>query len=158
MARINYQKTSPQLFQKLYDLSQSFKDSPITQDIRDLVHIRASQLNGCAFCVDMHVKEAKIHGERELRIHHLSIWRDSPLFSAKEKAILEWTELITLHPDNGISDAQFGQVREYLSEKEISDLTFDIAIINFWNRLNAGSRSVPGSLDVMFGLDKAGLN
>jgi AhpD family alkylhydroperoxidase len=157
MSRLNHQKLSPQLFQKLYEMTQSFSDSPVTQNMRDLVHVRASQLNGCAFCLDMHVKEAKIHGERELRLYHLPIWRESSLFSAKEKAILEWTELITLHPEKGISDETFNRIREHLSEKELSDLTYDICLINFWNRLNAAGKTAPGTLDAMMGLDKAGL-
>src|SRR5438034_11199043 len=107
------------------------KGSVIEQKIQDLVHIRASQLNGCAFCLDMHVKEAKIHGERELRLYHISVWRESPLFSDKERAALEWTEAVTKISE-GIPESLYEMVREHLSEKEMSEMTFAIALINIW--------------------------
>ena len=124
--------------------------------IIDLVHVRASQLNGCAFCLDMHVKEARIHGERELRLYHTSVWRESPLFSDKERAALEWTEVVTKLSE-AIPDELYQRVRVHLSEKEMADLTFTIGIINFWNRLNISSPTTPGSLDAMLGLTTAGL-
>ena len=102
--------------------------------IRD--RLRASQLNGCAFCVDMHVKEAKIHGDRELRLHHVAVWRESPLFSEQERAALEWTEALTQLTPHGVSDAIYASVREQFSEQELSDLTFLVVAINGWNRLN----------------------
>ena len=105
----------------------------------------------------MHIKQAKIGGERELRLHHIAIWRESTLFSPRERAALEWTEaLTTLHP-HGVSDAVYEQVRGQLSEAEISDLTFLVVGINGWNRLNVAFRTEPGSADEAFGLDKAGL-
>lgn len=119
--------------------------------------IRASQINGCGFCLDMHVKQAKIGGERELRLHHIAIWRESTLFSPRERAALEWTEALTvLHP-HGVSDAVYQRVRGQLSEEEISDLTFLVVGINGWNRLNVAFRTEPGSSDEEFGLGKAGL-
>lgn len=155
--RINYAELSPKLAQKLMELSQLAGKESIDGNLRNLVQIRASQLNGCAFCLDMHVKEAKIEGERELRLYHLSIWRESPLFTAKERAALEWTESLTKIGEHGVSDELFARVREHLSEKEISDLTFIVGIINTWNRLGVGFQAVPGSRDEMFGLTKAGL-
>jgi len=92
--RINYNQHSPNLIKKLLELSQLNVEN-LDRSLIDLVHIRASQINGCAFCLDMHVKEARIHGERELRLYHLAIWRESPLFSARERAALEWTENVT---------------------------------------------------------------
>ena len=88
-----------------------------------LVDIRASQLNGCAFCLDMHVKEAKLHGERELRLHHVAIWRESALFSLRERAALAWTETLTHLPSSGVSDAAYAEAREQFSEKELA-ITF----------------------------------
>jgi alkylhydroperoxidase family enzyme len=105
----------------------------------------------------MHVKEAKIHGERELRLYHIPVWRESPLFSEKERAALEWTEAVTKISE-GISDGLYEKVRAHLSEKEMSELTFAIGIINVWNRLNISSPTTPGSMDAMLGLTKAGLN
>ena len=157
-ARINYFQQSPELAKHLMQLSLSLKDSTIESSLRDLVNIRASILNGCAFCLDMHVKEAKIHGERELRVHHVNIWRESTLFSKRERAALEWTDAITKLSIQGVADSIYQSVREELSEKELSDLTFAVGVINLWNRLAIGFQSVPGSSDKAFGLDKAGLS
>src|SRR6266542_2745943 len=147
--RLDYYTTSPDLAKKLYELSQAVKDSSLGNTLLDLVNIRASQLNGCAFCLDMHCKEAKMHGERELRIYHIPIWRESTLFSETERAALEWTEAVT---------KLYEHVRAQLSETQISELTYAIAVINAWNRLNISFRSIPGSADEMLGLTKAGLN
>ena len=156
--RINYAEQSAEFFKKFVAFSTALNHSAIEEGIRHLVEIRASQLNGCGLCVDMHIKQARIAGERELRLHHIAIWRESPLFSARERAALEWTEALTvLHP-HGVSDAVYEQVRAQLSEEEISDLTFLVVGINGWNRLNVAFRTVPGSADVAFGLDKAGLD
>jgi AhpD family alkylhydroperoxidase len=155
-SRINYNQHSADSIKKLLELSQLNAQGSLGPTLTDLVHIRASQLNGCAFCLDMHVKEAKVHGERELRLYHLSIWRESPLFSDKERAALEWTEALTKLSAH-IPDSVYQQVRAHLSEKEMADLTFAIGIINFWNRLNIASPTTPGSLDAMLGLAHAGL-
>src|SRR5215468_3341589 len=132
--RINYNQHSPNLVKKLLELSQLNAES-LDRSLIDLVHVRASQINGCAFCLDMHVKEAKIHGERELRLYHVAIWRDSPLFSARERAgwressnrarSLEWTEAVT-KLSAAILDSLYEQVREHFSEREMSELTFAI--------------------------------
>jgi len=106
----------------------------------------------------MHVKEAKLAGERELRLHHVAVWRESPLFTAKEKAILEWTEALTRLSPEGVPDALFQRVRGQLSEKELADLSFLVVAINGWNRLGVAFQSVPGSADAQYGLDKAGLS
>jgi AhpD family alkylhydroperoxidase len=156
--RLNYAAQSPEFFKKISELSMSLKDSAIEQPIRNLVNIRASQLNGCAFCVDMHIKEAKISGERELRLHHVSIWRESTLFAPRERAALAWTEALTELPAGGIPDELYERVRGQLSEKEVSDLTFSIMTINAWNRISIAFKSVPGSADKLYGLEKSGLN
>jgi AhpD family alkylhydroperoxidase len=155
--RIDYAQQSPELFKQLMSLSTAVHKSGIEHAIRDLVFLRASQLNGCAFCVDMHVKQAMIHGERPLRLHHVAIWRESPLYSARERAALAWTEALTRIGEDGVSDALFAEVRAEFSEKELSDLTFAVASINAWNRFGVAFRAVPGSKDQAFGLDKANL-
>jgi AhpD family alkylhydroperoxidase len=155
--RLDYSQQSPTLFKKFLDFSMALHDSAIDKATRTLVEIRASQMNGCAFCLDMHVKQAKIQGERELRLHHVAIWRESTLFSPRERAALAWTEVLTRIPEEGVSDALFDRVRTQLSETEISDLTYEIIAINGWNRANVAFRTVPGSLDKPYGLDKAGL-
>ena len=156
--RLNHAAQSPEFFKKLSELSMALGSSVIEQSIRDLVNIRASQINGCAFCLDMHVKEATIHGERELRVHHVAIWRESHLFAPRERAALAWTEAVTRLPEGGIPDELYEKVRGQLSEKEISDLTFSIMTINAWNRASIAFGAVPGSADKLYGLDKAGLN
>lgn len=156
--RIDYQKQSPELFKKLLAFSLALNESTIEQSIRHLVDIRSSQLNGCAFCVDMHIKEATIHGERPLRLHHVAIWRESTLFSPRERAALEWTEILTRIPAEGVPDDIYERVRTQLSEKELSDLTFLVMSINAWNRVSVGFRVVPGSYDKAFGIDKSGLS
>ncbi len=154
--RINYTTHTPDLMKRLFEMSQASAKGSLGHTLADLVHIRASQLNGCAFCLDMHVKEATIHGERALRLHHIAVWRESPLFSEKERAVLEWTEAVTTL-SAPLSDELFERVRQHLSEQEMADLTFAIGIINFWNRLNISSPATPGSMDAMLGLTAAGL-
>jgi AhpD family alkylhydroperoxidase len=155
--RIDYQQQSPELFKKFVEFSMTFKQSPLEESLLDLVDIRASQLNGCAFCVDMHVKGATMRGERALRLHHIAIWRESPLFSPRERAALAWTEILTRIPADGVPDAVYDSVRVEFSEKELSDLTFLVMSINAWNRVNVAFRIVPGSYDKAFGVDKSGL-
>lgn len=156
--RVNYMEQSPELFKKMVEFSLAENKSSIEKKILDLVHIRASQMNGCGFCLDMHMKEAKIHGERELRLHHISIWRESTLFDPRERAALAWTEILTKLPEHGVPDELYERVRGQLTEKEISDLTFSVMAINAWNRISIAFKTVPGSADAAYGLNKAGLS
>ncbi|WP_407364567.1 carboxymuconolactone decarboxylase family protein (plasmid) [Pseudomonas luteola] len=156
--RQNYYQTSPDLAKRYMDFNTALKNKAIIQEFEHLITIRASQINGCGFCLDMHVKEAKIHGERELRVHHIAIWRESPLFNARERAALAWTEALTTLSPHGVSTEIYESVRRELSEQELSDLTFLVIAINGWNRLSIAFRPVPGSADAAFGLDKAGLH
>ncbi|MEX3897144.1 carboxymuconolactone decarboxylase family protein [Paraburkholderia sp. JPY432] len=155
--RIDYQQQSPELFKKFVEFSLVLKRSAIEETIRHLVDIRASQLNGCSFCVDMHVKEATIHDERPLRLHHVAVWRESNLFTPRERAALAWTEALTQISPLGVSDELYDRVRTQFSEKELSDLTFQVMSINAWNRVNIGFRIPPGIYDKAFGVDKSGL-
>ncbi|AKM32561.1 alkylhydroperoxidase [Pandoraea faecigallinarum] len=156
--RLNAFAQSPELFKKYVEFGLLLKSGAIEASILHLVEIRASQINGCGFCLDMHVKQARIGGERELRVHHVAIWRESTLFSPRERACLAWTEALTTLPPHGVPDDVYEFVRAELSEKEISDLSFAIMAINGWNRLNVGFRTEPGSADKAYGLDKANLN
>jgi len=156
--RIDYLQQSPELFKKYLDFSMAIKASTIEETIAHLIDIRASQLNGCGFCLDMHIKQATIAGERALRLHHIAIWRESPLFSPRERAALAWTEALTQLSPLGVSDPLFASVREQFSEKELVDLCYRVMAINGWNRLNVAFVSVPGSQDQAYGLHKAGLS
>ena len=156
--RVNYNQQSPEIVHSLMEISKQLGKSEISQTLRDMVNIRASQMNGCAFCIDMHVKEARIHGERDLRVFHIQVWRESTLFNDQERAALEWTEAVTKLTEHGISDEIYNRVKEHFSEKQMSDLTLAIGLINQWNRLSIAFRAIPGSADKFFGLDKAGLN
>ncbi|HEY9041826.1 MAG TPA: carboxymuconolactone decarboxylase family protein [Rheinheimera sp.] len=157
-ARLNHFETVPALTKALMDASMAAYKTSIDPLIKSLIDIRASQLNNCAFCLDMHIKQAKIKGERELRIYHVAIWRESPLFNAKEKAALALTEALTKLPETGISNELYQATKEHFTDVEISELTYSIGLINFWNRMQILAQVEPGSQDTAFGLTKAGLN
>ncbi|CAG9167623.1 carboxymuconolactone decarboxylase family protein [Cupriavidus pampae] len=156
--RLNYIEQSPELFKKFAEFSVALgKISKIEGSIQHLIEVRASQLNGCAFCLDMHVKQSKIHGERELRLYHVAIWRESTLFAPRERAALAWTEALTQIPPHGVPDDVYERVRTQFSEQELVELTYHVMSINAWNRINVAFQTVPGSQDKMFGLGKANL-
>ncbi|WP_061708172.1 carboxymuconolactone decarboxylase family protein [Pseudenterobacter timonensis] len=155
--RINHHKLTPALVKALSDLSLAAGKNTLEPRLKHLIDIRVSQLNSCTFCLDMHAKEAKIAGERELRLYHLAAWRESPLFSEREKAALAFAEALTQIGPEGISDALYHNVATHFSEVELSELNFIIVGINAWNRLGIVSRMVPGSLDAAYGLNKANL-
>ncbi len=156
--RLEYFKQSPKLAKAYLDFSLSLRGSGLEESLRNLVQIRASQMNGCSFCLDMHVKEATIAGERPLRLHHVAAWRESHLFSPRERAAFAWTETLTHLPREGVGEAAYNAALEHFSEAELSDLTFAVIAINGWNRLNAAFPQVPGSADSLYGLDRAGLS
>jgi AhpD family alkylhydroperoxidase len=155
--RLDHLQQAPDLFKKFGEFSAQLRHGVIEPGIALLVSIRASQLNGCSFCVDMHVKQATLHGERPLRLHHIAAWRESTLFQPRERAALAWTEVLTQLPAQGVPDDVYERVRGQFDEKELTELTYHVMTINAWNRLNVAFRSVPGSLDKAFGLDKANL-
>ena len=154
--RLNPATLSPAAYKNY--LAFALTPGTIEAPLRDLVNIRASQINGCAFCLDMHVKEATIRGERALRLHHVAIWKESPLFSPRERAALRWAEAVTRLGPDGIGDEDYEAARAAFTEQELSDLTMAVVAINGWNRLNIAFPKTPGSLDAMFGLEKAGLS
>lgn len=153
--RLDYMSLSAELFKKYLAFSMANK---MDEGLSHLIDIRASQMNGCAFCVDMHSKQARMHSERELRLHHIVIWRESQLFTPRERAALAWTEALTRLAQDGVSDELYESMLDHFSESELSDLTFRVAAINGWNRMSIAFRNPPGSRDKMFGLDKAGLS
>jgi AhpD family alkylhydroperoxidase len=157
MQKLNYFAQAKPAFDKFMELEGMLKESSIEASLRHLVKIYASQINGCALCVDMHCKEAKIGGERELRIYHLPVWHESPLFSEREKAALQWTRAVTQLSQGPVSEDLYQSVKKHFNDKEMTDLTMIVAMINMWNRFGAPFTSTPGAMDKVMGLDKAGL-
>ena len=156
--RLDLGEQAPELINRLSGISQAIAASgEIDETLALLVDVRASQLNGCTFCLDMHVKQARLRGERELRLHHVAAWHDSPLFTSQERAALAWTEALTRLGPGGVPDALYETVRGHFGEKALTFLTLRVTMINGWNRLNVAFRTAPGSRDKAFGLDKAGL-
>src|SRR5262249_49746232 len=111
----------------------------------ELVKIRASQINGCAYCIDMHTQDARAGGETERRIYALNAWRETPFYTDRERAALAWAEAVTRIADGGVPDALYEEVRKHFGEKELADLTWAVAAINAWNRVAISFRSVPGT-------------
>ena len=139
-ARLPYWTLSPEAVSRLRAVNQVLENSGLDPVLIDLVRLRASQVNGCAYCIDKHSREALAAGETEERLAALAGWRTSPMFDAREKAALAWAESLTRIAETGAPDADFALARSQFSEKEISDLTFVIAIINAWNRVAIGFR------------------
>jgi AhpD family alkylhydroperoxidase len=158
MQRLDYAAAQPQIVGELTKVTNSLHRGGLDRKLKILVDLRASQINGCAFCIDMHSKQAKLAGERELRLYALPAWRESPLFSDRERAALAWTEAVTRLGEQGVCDEDWNAVRAQFNDAEIAELTLAIALINAWNRLGVSFRTTPGSLDKPFGLDKAGLS
>ena len=119
-------------------------EASLERPLFELVKIRASQLNGCAYCIDMHTKDARLAGETEQRIYALNAWRETPFYTPRERAALRWTEEITLIGQDHASDAAYEEASQHFSEGELVNLTLAIIMINSWNRLAIGFRSVPG--------------
>jgi AhpD family alkylhydroperoxidase len=145
-ARIDSAKyRSTPLGRAMLALQREVEASGLEHSLLELVKIRASQINGCAYCVDMHSKDARALGETEQRIYALSAWRETPFFSDRERAALEWAESVTLVGDSHVPDAIYEQVRQHFSEDELVSLTFALVAINGWNRLAVAFRIPPGT-------------
>ncbi len=143
--RIDYNRASPGGVEALRSMDRYTGESGLNPTLLELVKIRASQINHCAFCIDMHTKDARDHGESEQRLYGLSAWRETPFYTDQERAALAWTEALTLIDREQVSDDIYEQVRRFFGEKELADLTFAILAINCWNRLAIGFRTPPGS-------------
>jgi len=143
--RLNYAKVSPDALKAMRELEKYVAASGLERSLYELVKTRASQINGCAYCLDMHTKDARKAGETEQRLYALSAWRETPFFTDRERAALEWTEALTLISKNDAPDSLYDSVRKYFDEKEMVALSMAIVAINGWNRLAICFRSVPGS-------------
>jgi AhpD family alkylhydroperoxidase len=146
LPRINFYAASPDAMKAMQGLDQYVRHSSgLEPALIELIKTRASQLNGCAYCIDMHTKDARAAGETEQRLYALNAWRETPFYTDRERAALEWTEAITLIADGHAPDDVFVRVREHFDEKELVGLTLAIVAINGWNRLAIGFRAVPGT-------------
>jgi len=133
--RMNYRAANPDAFQTMRQLEKFVRESGLEPKWLELIKIRASQINGCAFCLDMHTKDARKLGETEQRIYLLNAWREADVYSEEERAILALTEAVTLIAERGVSEDVYAQVREHFEEKQIVSLIMAINVINCWNRL-----------------------
>jgi len=144
-ARIDLNRVSPGIYQAMLGLERQVHKSALDSKLLDLVRMRASQINGCAYCLDMHSKDARANGESEQRLYGLEAWRETPYYSDRERAALEWTEALTLVAKDHVPDEVFQLVRPYFSDDELAHLSLAIVAINGWNRLNVAARTVAGS-------------
>jgi AhpD family alkylhydroperoxidase len=143
--RISYVKVAPGAYKAMLGLETYANHCGLERSLLDLVRLRASQINGCAYCIDMHSKDLRAEGESEQRLYLLDAWRESPFYSDRERAALAWTEAVTLVTNGHVPDEVYEQARQQLSEEELVNLTLAIVAINGWNRLSIGFRTAPGS-------------
>jgi AhpD family alkylhydroperoxidase len=143
--RIDYQKTARDGVRIMGEMERYLRSCGLEHSLIELIKVRASQINGCAFCLDMHTKDARAEGETEQRLYALSAWRETPFFTDRERAALDWTEKLTLISTNDVPDSLYEAVREHFNEQELVNLTLAVNAINNWNRLAISMRVVPGS-------------
>jgi AhpD family alkylhydroperoxidase len=143
--RIDFLKTDPNAVKAMMGLQNYVNASGLESRLLELVKLRASQINGCGYCIDMHSKDARAHGETEQRLYGLDAWAETPFYSERERAALSWTEALTWVSDGHVPDSAYTQAREYFDEKELVNLTMAVVAINGWNRLCIALRVVPGT-------------
>jgi AhpD family alkylhydroperoxidase len=141
--RLDVMKISPAAFKAMAGLQAYVDQSGLPRSLLELVKIRASQINGCAFCLVMHTNEARQHGENDERMHLLNAWHEAPVFSERERAALAWTEALTLVAETHVPDDGYQQVRKHFSVKELVELTMAVVVINGWNRASIAFRAMP---------------
>lgn len=142
--RIDGAKVAPGAYHAMLGLETYLQQCSLEIPLLHLIKLRASQINGCAYCIDMHWKDLRAIGETEQRLYGLDAWRESPYYADRERAALAWTEAVTLVADTHVDDDVYEEVRPHFTEKELADLTFAIATINAWNRLAISLRAEPG--------------
>jgi AhpD family alkylhydroperoxidase len=143
--RMVYRKAAPGVYKAMLDLENNVNECGLEQPLLDLIRLRASQINGCAYCIDMHAKDLRAAGENEQRLYALDAWRETPFYSERERAALAWTEAVTLVTAGHVPDDVYAQAREQFSEAELANLTLAVVAINGWNRLSISFRTVPGT-------------
>ncbi len=145
--RIAYSKDAPHAIKGLLEIEKYVGGSGLERSVYELVKTRASQINGCAYCIDMHTKDARKAGETEQRLYGLSAWRETPFYTERERAALAWTEALTLISENDVPDSLYEATRKHFNEEEMVALTMAIIAINGWNRLAISFRTLPGSYE-----------
>ena len=143
--RIDFMKVGRGAFHVLLGVEKYVNESGLEPTLLDLIRLRASQINGCAYCIDMHWKDLRNAGETEQRLYGLDAWEESPYYSDRERAALAWTDAVTNIQQGHVPDSVYEEVRKSFTEKELADLTVAITAINSWNRLNIAARTVPGT-------------
>ncbi len=143
--RVKYTQVAPESLKAMYGLEKYVRSSGLEPSLLELVRVRASQINGCAYCIDMHTKNARARGESEQRLYLLDAWHEVPFFTDRERAALAWTEAVTKVFDGHVPDDIYEVARRHFTEKELVDLTMAIIAINGWNRLAISFRIVPGT-------------
>ena len=143
--RIHFAKVAPGAFDAMDPLDTYLGASPVDQKLLHLIRLRASQVNGCAYCIDMHWKDLKALGDSDQRLYGLDAWRESPYYTDKERAALAWTEAVTFISEGQGPDDVFAELERQFNEREIADITMTIATINAWNRISIGARLMPGT-------------
>ena len=146
--RIDYAKTAAEAGAAMMGLEKYVHQAGLDRGLLELVRLRASLINGCAYCVDMHTKVARSRGDTEQRLYAVSVWRETPFYSERERAALAWTEAVTLVSIDHVPDDVFNLARQHFTEKELVDLTLAIVAINAWNRLAIAFRTVPGTFEL----------
>jgi AhpD family alkylhydroperoxidase len=153
--RLDIQKIAPQAYRAMAGLAAYVRNSGLEPGLLELVKVRASQINGCAYCIDMHSKDARAGGETEQRLYGLAAWSETPFYSERERAALKWTEALTLISETHAPDEVYKELLQHFSEVEAVNLTMAIVTINGWNRLAIGFRSVPGTYEPKARLEHA---
>jgi AhpD family alkylhydroperoxidase len=145
MQRFDFVKAAPGAYRAMAGLESYLHECGLEESLLHLIKLRASQINGCAYCLDMHWKDLKSIGESDQRLYELNAWEEAPFYSERERAALAWTDAVTEVSKSRVPDALYETVRKHFSEKEMADLTLAIATINAWNRLSVSARAVPGT-------------
>lgn len=145
--RIDYRSVAPEAMRALAAVERYARASSLEPSLLELVRLRASMINGCAYCVDMHTKDARAAGESEQRLYAVSVWPEAPFFTARERAALGWTDAVTQLSVDHVPDAVYRATREQFNEKELVDLTMAIIAINSWNRLAVSFRTLAGTYE-----------
>jgi len=142
--RMNYLRVDRRLYEAMMGLEKYLHRCSIKPELLDLIKLRASQINGCAYCIDMHWKDLRAIGETEQRLYGLDAWEESPYYTERQRAALAWTEAVTNIREGHVPDAVYDEVRKHFNQQELADLTFAVATINTWNRQAIAARSEPG--------------